>query len=255
MSDEEFRDPRLAALYDALDSDRSDLDAYLALVEELHPRRVLDVGCGAGTFTLLIAQRGCEVIGVDPAAASVEVARAKSGAERVRWVVGDATAVQVRDRDLVTMTANTAQSIVAPAAWAATLSACRDALVSGGHLVFETRRPCARAWEGWTPQQTRRTTQVQGVGTVDSYVETLAVEGPLVTFRWTYVLPGEPESLLILTSTSTLRFRDQPEVEDDVRRAGLVVVDVREAPDRPGQEFVVIARKGWSPCGLTARLT
>ncbi|ABS03622.1 Methyltransferase type 11 [Kineococcus radiotolerans SRS30216 = ATCC BAA-149] len=252
VTDEEFRDPRLAGLYDALDGDRSDLDTYLALAGTLHARRVLDVGCGTGTFALLLADRGCDVIGVDPAEASVEVARAKPGAERVRWVVGDATAVQARgqvhDRDLVTMTANTAQLIVDPPAWRATLTACRDALVPGGHLVFETRRPAARAWEAWTPQRTRRTTQVEGVGRVESWVETLSVEGPLVTFRWTYVLPdgrdgGGRGEALTLTSTSTLRFREQAEVEDDVRRAGLVVVDVREAPDRPGREFIVIACK------------
>ncbi|WP_432536501.1 class I SAM-dependent methyltransferase [Kineococcus arenarius] len=230
MSDEEFRDPRLARLYDALDSDRSDLDAYLALAEELHARRVLDVGCGTGTFGLLLAQRGYEVIGVDPAVASV----------------------QVHDRDLVTMTANTAQLIVDPAAWAATLSACREALVPGGHLVLETRRPSARAWEGWTAQRTRRTRHVQGVGVVSSHVQTLRVQGALVTFRWSYVLPDEGEGVVTLASTSTLRFRDQAEVEDDVRRAGLVVVDVRDAPDRPGQELVVIARNG--PAQDTAHL-
>lgn len=84
VSDEEFRDPRLAGLYDALGSDRSDLTAYLALAEELRARRVLDVGCGTGTFALLLAERGCDVIGVDPATASVQVARGKPGAQHVR---------------------------------------------------------------------------------------------------------------------------------------------------------------------------
>ncbi|GAB3469888.1 hypothetical protein GCM10027519_42760 [Kineococcus endophyticus] len=153
VSDEEFRNPQLAVLYDALDSDRSDLAAYLALAEELRARRVLDIGCGTGTFAFLLAQLGHDVIGVDPAAASVQVARAKSGAQQVRWLVGDMTSVQVGDRDLVTMTANTAQLLVEPQAWAATLSACRAALVPGGYLVFESRRPSARAWEGWTAQR------------------------------------------------------------------------------------------------------
>jgi 2-polyprenyl-3-methyl-5-hydroxy-6-metoxy-1,4-benzoquinol methylase len=84
MLDEEFRHPRLAAIFDALDSDRSDLDVYVGLVEGLGAGRVLDLGCGTGALAVTRAERGCEVAGVDPAAASVAVARAKPGAQRVR---------------------------------------------------------------------------------------------------------------------------------------------------------------------------
>lgn len=45
MPDALYADPRLAPLYDPLDPDRSDLDAYLAMVEEFEARSVLDVGC------------------------------------------------------------------------------------------------------------------------------------------------------------------------------------------------------------------
>jgi ubiquinone/menaquinone biosynthesis C-methylase UbiE len=53
MVDDIFGHPRLAAIYDALDGDRSDLDVYARLVFERGARRVLDVGCGTGTFALL----------------------------------------------------------------------------------------------------------------------------------------------------------------------------------------------------------
>ena len=82
MPDRIFAEPRLARLYDAVDDDRSDLDAYLAMADEFGARRVLDIGCGTGTLACLLAARGIEVIGADPAGASLDVAaasRARTG--------------------------------------------------------------------------------------------------------------------------------------------------------------------------------
>jgi ubiquinone/menaquinone biosynthesis C-methylase UbiE len=113
MPDECFGHPRLAAIYDPLDPDRSDLDAYLRTAEEFKARRVLDIGCGTGVFALLLADR-IEVVGVDPAPASIDVARAKPGSERVRWIRGDATDLPSLQVDLSTMTANVARAIADP---------------------------------------------------------------------------------------------------------------------------------------------
>lgn len=70
MADAAFAHPRLATLYDPLDPDRSDLDAYLRMAREFGARRVLDIGCGTGVFALLLADEGIDVVGVDPAGAS-----------------------------------------------------------------------------------------------------------------------------------------------------------------------------------------
>jgi SAM-dependent methyltransferase len=240
MADEGFTHPRLAAIYDALDPDRSDLDAYVRMVEEFGARQVLDLGCGTGVFALLLAGRGIEVVGVDPALASIDVARGRPGSEQVRWIHGDASELPTLHVDLVTMTANVAQQIVGPDAWQETLRGAYAALRSGGRLVFETRDPARRAWEEWNREASYAVTDVPGAGVVESWVEVTGVEEQLVSFRWTYVFASDGRTL---TSDSTLRFRGREEVEADLRAQGFVVEDVRDAPDRPGKELVFVARR------------
>ncbi len=83
-------------------------------------------------------------------------------------------------------------------------------------------------------------TEIPRVGRVESWVQLIEVSWPLVTFRWTYRFAVDGQ---VLTSDSTLRFRERAEVERDLDAHGYVVDDVRDAPDRPGKEFVFLARR------------
>jgi len=231
--DAHFAEARLVALYDVLEGERDDLDAYLAIAEEVGARSVVDVGCGTGTLACLLAARGRDVVGVDPAAASLEVARCKPHADRVRWVLGGAAELPPMQVDLVTMTGNVAQVFLGDDDWAAALRAVHAALRPGGRFVFETRRPEREAWREWTPERTR--TVVRGV---ETWQEVTEVRDGLVSFRTTFVFDDG-----VLTSDSTLRFRTRAELDASLAAAGFAVDDVREAPDRPGREFVVLARR------------
>jgi ubiquinone/menaquinone biosynthesis C-methylase UbiE len=240
MPDALFDVPRLAEIYDALEAGRPDLDAYVAMVEEFGARRVVDVGCGTGVFALMVAGRGVDVVGVDPALASLEVARGKVGAERVRWVHGGAGELPALQAELAVMTGNVAQVFVGDEEWAAALGAVRRALVSGGRFVFETRDPGREAWVGWDREGSYKRVEVAGVGVVENWTELVEVRLPLVTFRGTYVFAADGTTL---TSESTLRFRSREEIEESLARAGFVVDEVRDAPDRPGLEWVFVARR------------
>jgi len=240
VADAIFEDPRLARVYDPLDPDRRDLDPYVDLVDDLEARSVLDIGCGTGTFACALAARGIDVTAVDPAAASLDVAATKSSADAVRWVHGDATTLPLLSVDAAFMTGNVAQVFVSASGWLATLRASRVALRPGGWLVFETRDPARRAWERWTPELTRTTAVVPDVGEVESWTEVTGVSGQLVTFRSTILFRRDD---VVLKSMSTLCFRGRAELEASLIDTGFEVVDVRDAPDRPGCELVFLARR------------
>jgi SAM-dependent methyltransferase len=183
---------------------------------------------------------GVAGVGVDPAEASLEVAKGKDFAERVRWIHGDATTLPPLEVDLAVMTGNVAQVFLTDEDWAETLQGVRAALRKGGRFVFETRDPARRAWEEWTREHTHQVTPVAGGETVESWSDVIEVELPFVSFRGTYVFSSDGA---VLTSDSTLRFRERDEVEESLRAAGFRVDDVREAPDRPGKEFVFVSSR------------
>ena len=237
VPDEIFANPRLAEIYDDVDGDRSDLDHYIALVDELGANSVLDIGCGTGSLACRLAAIGLDVVGVDPARASLDVARRKRDAERVRWILGDATTMPTLVVDVAVMTGNVAQVFIEDRDWLAALSGIHRSVRPGGHLVFETRDPTRRGWEEWTRSATWRRLTIAGQGAVETWVELIDVTMPLVSFRHTYRFVADGT---VLTSDSTLRFRDRDEIEASLAATGFEVKELRGAPDRPGKELVFI---------------
>lgn len=235
-----FSNPRLAAIYDAFDGDRSDLVPYVKLIGDLQAKLVVDLGCGTGVLPLLLSEKGVDVIGVDPAEASIDIARSKPNADKVNWIVGDAGSLSQRDADAVVMTGNVVQAIVEPGRWGMTLEHVNTTLKSGGYLIFETRNPHDKAWENWNRKESFQSISVPDIGQVDGWVELIKADLPLVSFRWTYFFHKDSTTL---TSDSTLRFRSLEEITKDLSNHGFDIKEVREAPDRLGKEHVVIARK------------
>ncbi len=181
-----------------------------------------------------------EVTAVDPASASLDVARKKRCAELVHWLDGDVAALQALQVDLVTMTGNVAQIFLTDDEWRAVLSVSRRVLRPRGRLVFEVRDPKAKGWLAWTRDQTHRIVDLPNTGEVEVWTNLLDVDLPLVSFRQSFAFRADGTTL---TSDSTLRFREQAEILASLAEAGFDVEEVRGADDRPELELVFVATR------------
>lgn len=62
--------------------------------------RALDLACGTGDLAQGLSARGSQVTGLDITPAMLDLARQKPGAEGIRWVAGDMTALPVRSASM-----------------------------------------------------------------------------------------------------------------------------------------------------------
>jgi SAM-dependent methyltransferase len=244
----EFTDPRMAAVYDALGPGRADTDFYLELAAELAASSIADIGCGTGLLACDLARRGHAVTGVDPAAAMLEVARHRPGAQRVRWIEGEASALGPRTADLAIMSGHVAQVIADDERWQATLDATHEALRPGGRVAFESRDPDARGWEAWTRRDSLRTADDGAGGEFEWWYEVTEVVGDGARVRcevhYKFLSTGEE-----LVSDNELRFRTRTELTQALTDAGLTVERVfgdwdrrPPGPGRPEMIFVAVRR-------------
>ena len=237
-----YTDPRLAEVYDLENERGLDTDFWLSLADELGARTIVDLGCGTGLLTRELAVGGRIVIGVDPAAAMLAVAR--RSASTVTWIEGDAAWIRRTDADLVVMTGNVAQVISSDDAWDATLRHVHMALRPGGTLAFDSRNPAARAWETWTPEATREHLAAPD-GAVETWLEVTGIDDGLVHLVGHNVFAATGEDVL---GASSLRFRTEDDLTSSLHRAGFEVADVygdwsRGAATPTSPFFVFIARR------------
>jgi ubiquinone/menaquinone biosynthesis C-methylase UbiE len=104
----------------------------------------------------ILASDGASVVGIDPDAEMLRVARSKDRQERVDWRLGYSDALEPESAEFAVMSGHVAQVFVEDDAWLGALRDLHRALVPGGLLAFESRNPSARKWEAWTRQLTLR---------------------------------------------------------------------------------------------------
>lgn len=202
--------------YEALNPADDDYRYYVGLARRLNARTVVDLGCGTGVLATLLVADGREVVGVDPDAEMLRVARSRPGGTDVRWVHGYADALPRGWADMVTMSGHVSQVFRSDDEWTGTLRDIRAGLRPRGVLAFEMRDPEAEGWRRWTRDETVRSVQMTG-GTFEFWHETTEVNLPLVTYAsYTKNLAtGETTS-----SLDTLAFRDLETLDRSLREAG-----------------------------------
>lgn len=214
-----YFDPELAQFYDLDNADRDDFDFCLKLA--VNARSVLDLGCGTGQLAVALAD-GREVVGVDPAAAMLEIGLSRPGGHAVEWIAGDARTLRLKRKfDLVLLTGHAFQCFLTQRDRQAALRTIRAHLASDGQFIFDSRNPQQRAWMEWTPDLSQRSITHPDYGTVRAHND-VAVD-PLtgvVTYQTFY---EAVESGKRWSAESRIAFVAQDRLSEMLNEAGLKV--------------------------------
>jgi ubiquinone/menaquinone biosynthesis C-methylase UbiE len=219
-----FRDPDLASFYDIengdeVESGRDDFVFCRSLAAEAGS--VLDLGCGTGELTVMLAP-GRRVVGADPAAAMLDVARRRPGGDRVEWVEADARSLRLDARfDLIVLTGHAFQVFLTDEDIAAVLSTIAFHLSPNGRFIFDSRNPKREEWRTWTPEASTRIVTHPVFGEAKAWNDVaFDAASEIVTYQTVYAIPALGKTL---SAASQIRFASKSQLEELLATAGLVV--------------------------------
>ena len=216
-----YHDPALADFYDLENGWERSPDFAYCRAFAADAASVLDLGCGTGELAVALAGERL-VVGVDPAAAMLEIARAKPGAERVDFVEGDARTVRLGRRfERIVLTGHAFQVFLTTQDRRAALATIAAHLAPGGRFIFDSRNPACREWEEWGPDDSLRLLEHPRFGTVAAWND--VAEDPetgIVTYGTHYEVRATGKRL---SAASRIAFPDKAELEALIAEAGLRV--------------------------------
>ena len=139
----------LALSYDRLTNDvdyASTVDFYMQILEKegLKPRTAVDLACGTGSVSLLLARKGIKVVGVDMSEDMLAVASQKAqGAQNApMFVCQRLQQLQLgRGVDLAVCALDSLDYITEPAQCALAIKRIYKALNPGGCFIFDVNTP------------------------------------------------------------------------------------------------------------------
>lgn len=240
-----YQDPELVQFYDLENEWDSDLEFCFRFAKEA--LSVLDLGCGTGRLAASLAD-GRSVVGVDPAAAMLDVARGRPGGKGVTWVHSDARSVRLgRNFDLVLLTGHAFQVFLTDDDQEAVLATIAEHLAPDGRFIFDTRNPAVQEWREWGQEYSRRAIEHPELGMIEAWNESDhdAATG-IVTYRTHYRVEGSGKRF---SASSKIRFTPREPLAAMMTRAGLAAEEwlgdwSGGACDPTSPEIIPIGRLG-----------
>ncbi len=148
----------------------------LRLLGDVAGRRVLDAGCGNGYLSRMLADRGADVVGVEPGRSLFDFAVEHEAAQPrgVRYVQADLCALPDVP-DLAAPFDAVVSSMVLQSVpdWTGAMRTCLQALRPGGLFVFTVNHPCF--------EQLRRSWREHGEYRTGRYLAEYEIPGPSAT--------------------------------------------------------------------------
>lgn len=206
-------------VYDQINRWGKDDEFFLALLNNVNAETIADLGCGTGRLTTHFAEAGYYITAIDPNEKAIEYAKSKKYADKVTWIVGDSTNLQTNSFDAVIMTANVAQVFLTEESWKKAISDAYQALKSGGHFIFDTRNPLAKAWEKWEKDVTPDVAvdQVSGEA-LEIWTEYEGFVEEVFTFYET--VKNTLTNEIVIHEKMQIKFRTQEEIHESLQQVG-----------------------------------
>lgn len=136
---------KLAHYYDAIYADKDyngECDFIEAIIQSYHmssgPMRIIDIGCGSGGHTSVLAGRGHKMTGIDNSEAMITNAREKDSGLDINFQLMDMTEFSLEERfDVCVCLFCGICYLLEDDALESTLKCIREALCPGGLLIFD----------------------------------------------------------------------------------------------------------------------
>lgn len=222
MKNAEFKNTKLAQIYEDFNNFSTDEDFWLERIQELSPKHITDFWSGTGLFTCQLEQLGYSVTWIEPALPVLEIAKSKPNGNKIQWLHWSSEKLKDFKTDLVLLTSHVAQFLTHANDWKIFLTNSFNVLHSWGYIMFDSKNPVLKTWESYSREKYNRTKSTQ-FWDVNMQIELWEIEWNIVSHTIHYSFVDTWEELV---SENTLIYRTKEEIEKDLREAGFRITQV-----------------------------